>query len=170
MSLFSATEWMGLEVGCSEKWIRERQILYDLAYTWNLKNMTNESMCKTEWSFIRLGRASAFTGLCLVTQWCPTLCNPMDCSPAGSSVHGDSPGKNAGVGCHALFMGIFPTQGLNPGLPRCWWIIYHLSHQRSFHCKWKELRQYLQSRGVVWNDPWSQRVNLAALVCFNSRW
>ena len=31
--------------------------------------------------------------LCLVTQSCPTLCNPMDCTPPGSSVHGDSPGK-----------------------------------------------------------------------------
>ena len=103
-----------------------------------------------------LGRASAFTGLCLVAQWCLTLCNPMDCSPAGSSVHGDSPGKSAGVGCHALFQGIFPTQGLNPGLPCCWWILYHLSHQRRFHYRWKELHRHLQSRGVVWNDPWSQ--------------
>ena len=32
-------------------------------------------------------------------------------------VHGDSPGKNTGVGCHALLQGIFPTQGLNSGLP-----------------------------------------------------
>ena len=37
----------------------------------------------------------------------------MDCSVPGSSVHGDSPGKNTGVGCHALLQGIFPTQGLN---------------------------------------------------------
>ena len=29
----------------------------------------------------------------------------------------DSPGKNPGVGCHFLLQGIFPTQGLNPGLP-----------------------------------------------------
>ena len=36
-----------------------------------------------------------------------------------SSVYGDSPGKNIGVGCHALLQGIFPTQGLNPGLPHC---------------------------------------------------
>ena len=35
------------------------------------------------------------------------------CSPPGSSVHGDSPGKNTGVGCHALLQGIFQTQGLN---------------------------------------------------------
>ena len=41
------------------------------------------------------------------------LCNPVDCSPPGSSVHGDSPGKNTGVGCHALLWGIFLTQGSN---------------------------------------------------------
>ena len=40
--------------------------------------------------------------LCLVTQLCPTHCNPMDCSLPGSSVHRDSPGKNTEVGCHAL--------------------------------------------------------------------
>ena len=44
---------------------------------------------------------------CSVSQSGPTLCNPMDCSPPGSSVHGDSPGKNTGVGCHALLQGIF---------------------------------------------------------------
>ena len=38
----------------------------------------------------------------------------MDCRLPGSSVHGDSPGKNTGVGCHALLQGIFPTQGSNP--------------------------------------------------------
>ena len=54
--------------------------------------------------------------VCLVTQLCLTLCNSMDCSPPGSSVHGDSPDKNTGVGCHILLQGIFPTQGSNPGL------------------------------------------------------
>ena len=39
--------------------------------------------------------------------------NPPDCSPPGACVHGDSPGKNTGVGCHALLQRIFPTQGLN---------------------------------------------------------
>ena len=44
----------------------------------------------------------------------------MDCSLPGSSVHGDSPGKNTGVGCLSLSLlqGIFPTQGLNLGLPQ----------------------------------------------------
>ena len=40
--------------------------------------------------------------LCLVTQVCLTLCNAMDCSPPGTSVHGDSPGKNTGVGSLSL--------------------------------------------------------------------
>ena len=53
------------------------------------------------------------------------------CSLPGSLVHRDSPGKNTGVGCHALLQGIFPTQGLNPGLPHCRRILYHLSHQGS---------------------------------------
>ena len=36
--------------------------------------------------------------MCWIAQLCPTLCNPMDCSPPGSSLHGNSPGKNTGVG------------------------------------------------------------------------
>ena len=69
--------------------------------------------------------------LCLVAQLCPILCNPVDCSLPGSSVYENSPGKNTGVDCHALLQGIFPTQGLNPGLSHCRWILYHLSHQGS---------------------------------------
>ena len=51
----------------------------------------------------------------LVAQSFPTLWDPMDCSSPGSSVHGDSLGKNTGVGCHALLQEIFPIQGSNPG-------------------------------------------------------
>ena len=71
--------------------------------------------------------------LCLVIQSCLTLCDPMDCSLPGSTVHGDSPGKNTGVGCHALLQGIFPTQGSNPGILHCRWIFYHLSHRTPLH-------------------------------------
>ena len=76
--------------------------------------------------------------LCLVTQSCPTRCDlmdssPMDCSPVdcrifGSSVYGDSPSKNTAVGCHALLQGMFPNQGLNPGLLHCRQILYQLSY------------------------------------------
>ena len=52
------------------------------------------------------------TVLCLVAQLCMTLCEPMHHSPPGSPVLGDSPGKNTGVGCHAILQGIFPTLGI----------------------------------------------------------
>ena len=69
--------------------------------------------------------------LCLITQSCLTLGDPIDYSPPSSFVYGDSPGKNTEVGCHALLQGIFTTQGSNPGLPHCRWILYHLSLQRN---------------------------------------
>ena len=43
----------------------------------------------------------------------------------------NSPGQNPGAGSRSLLQGIFPTQGSNPGLPHCRWILYHLSHQGS---------------------------------------
>ena len=67
-------------------------------------------------------------------QSCLTLCDSMDCSPSGSSVHRIFPGRNAGVGCHFLLQGTFPTRGWNlrlhgwqeaslplsqPGSPEC---------------------------------------------------
>ena len=43
----------------------------------------------------------------------------------------NSPGQNTGSGSLSLLQGIFPTQGSNPGLPHCWWILYYLSHKGS---------------------------------------
>ena len=109
------------------KWIITVIILFSPAYMPNI----NWSWC---------------TVLCLVTQSCPSLCDPWTTTiyyilllyivdpwttSPGSSVHGDSPGKNTGVGCHALLQGIFPTQGSNPSLPHCRQILHHLSHQWS---------------------------------------
>ena len=54
-----------------------------------------------------LGR-KAMTNLRLVAQSCPILCNPM--GPPGPSVHRDSPGKNTGVGCHAILQDDKPRQ------------------------------------------------------------
>ena len=71
--------------------------------------------------------------MCLVAHWLSHvwLCDPMDCNPPVSSVHGDFPGQNTGKGWHALLQGIFPTQGSNSGLPHCRQILYSLSHQES---------------------------------------
>ena len=72
-------------------------------------------MCESQW--MRILASCSCAVLCLVTQLCLTVCDLMDCSPPGSSVLGDSPCKNTGVGCHALFLGIFPTQGSKPRSP-----------------------------------------------------
>ena len=60
-----------------------------------------------------------------VIQSCPTLCNPMDCSPW------NSPGQSTGVGSLSLLQGMFQAQGLNPGLPHCRRILYRLRHKGS---------------------------------------
>ena len=91
--------------------------------------------------------------MCLVVQLCPTLCDSMDCSLPGSSVHGDSPGKHTGVGSHALLEGIFPTQGSNPGLPHCRRILYQLSPQGSIKKKLLKNASH-QPRGVGWGWRW----------------
>ena len=89
----------------------------------------------------------------VVTQSCPILCDSMDCSPPVSSVHADSPGKNTGVGCYAPLHGIFRTQGSNPGLLHCKWILYHLSHQGSPRIL--EWITYPFSRGSSWPRNWT---------------
>ena len=43
----------------------------------------------------------------------------------------NSPGQNTGVDSRSLLQGIFPSQGLNQGLPHCRWILYQLSYQGS---------------------------------------
>ena len=103
--------------------------------------------------------------VCFVTQSYPTPCDPMDCSPPGSSVHGDPPGKNTGVGCHALFQGIFPNQGSKLGLPHCRWILYHLSHQGSPRIP--EWVAYPFSKGSSWSRN-QTRVSCIACRFFTS--
>ena len=82
------------------------------------------------WYFCREGNLAV---LCLVIQSCPALCDPMDCSPPGFSVHGDSPGKNMKVGCHSLLQGILLTQGSNPGLMHCRQIIDQVTREVLHH-------------------------------------
>ena len=51
--------------------------------------------------------------------------------PHGLYSQWNSPGRNTGVGSLSLLQGIFPTLGLNPGLPHCRWLLYQLSHKGS---------------------------------------
>ena len=62
-------------------------------------------------------------------QSCPTLCDPVDCRLPGLSIHGNSPGKNTRVGCHALLQGDLPDSRVEPASldVSCngRWILYH---------------------------------------------
>ena len=95
-----------------------------------------KNSCVCMWFLINRARVAEHGAQFSIPQSCLTLYDPMDCSPPGTSVHGDSPGKKTGVVCHALLQGIFPTRGSNPGLLQCRRIVYHLSHQGSLWIFW----------------------------------
>ena len=62
----------------------------------------------------------------MLSHSCPTLCDPMDCSPPDSSVHGILQARILEwVPCSSP--GDLPNPGLNPGLMHCRWILYLLS-------------------------------------------
>ena len=84
--------------------------------------------------------------LCLVAQSCPTL-QPRGSQPARLCCPWDSPDKNAGVGCHALRQGLFPTQGSKPSLLHCRQVLYHLRYQGS---PLKATAQ-IKNTAAVWN-------------------
>ena len=89
-----------------------RQILYHLSYLGSPESaLLYPISAKNLWLIrltlggILLAQNFSYVTACVcakLRQSCLTLCNPMDCSPPGSSVHGDSPGKNTRVGCCAL--------------------------------------------------------------------
>ena len=72
-----------------------------------------------------------------VAQLCPTLCGLMDYIAPWNS-----PGQNTGVGRLSLLQGIFPTQGSNPGLLHCRWILYQLSQKGSQIPKKGNVKEY----------------------------
>ena len=61
-------------------------------------------------------KVNGLVTLCCSHSVVSDSCDPRDCSPPGSYVHGIFPGKNTGVSCHLLLQGTVPTQGLNPSL------------------------------------------------------
>ena len=145
------TEWMGhLMTSSSWKflWLKgwPLRVTIALKLSWGVYycHIQTVFVLGKDWLFLRWGQHSfppislkncvlylPHSVLCLVALLCLTLCYPIDGSPPCSSVHGDSPGKYTGVGCHALLQRIFPTQGSNTGLPHCRQILYQLNYQGS---------------------------------------
>jgi len=115
-----------VSLSCTAKWVSYIYICVCVCARAHVCVVVVVESLSNVWLFVSL-----YVAMCLIAQLCPTLCDPMNCTLSGSSVLGDSLGKNTGVGCHSLLQGIFPTQGLNPGLLHCRQIFYHLSHQGS---------------------------------------
>ena len=103
------------------------KLLWDIySKSWIFLNSVSEPFLAPEYPFVHLIPIPSSLLCVLVAQLCPTLCNLIDCSSPGSSVHGIVQARNTGVGCHALLQGIFPTQGLNCNsscIGR--WVLYH---------------------------------------------
>ena len=81
----------------------------------------------------------------------------------------NSPGQNTGVGSLSLLQGIFPTQGLNPGLPHSRWILYQLSYEGSpftdFRAPKNKICQFFHF--FPFYLPWSDGTKCHGLSFFN---
>ena len=105
---------------------------------------------------------------CSVAQSCLTLCDPMDCSPPGSSIHGIFQAKNTGVGCHLLLQGILPTQELNSYLS-------HLLHWQAdslpvLHLGSPICRKFLCARRTIHTWQVGGRIILTGIMGLHRSW
>ena len=137
------TIWMKVPTWSTDMWLNAGETSWSQSRLdnphWSHRYVPVFYHCVTQ--FLKLSDFNHFTRTHKVTgqefgwedplekgKLCLTLWNPVDCSPPGSSVHGDSPGKNTRVGCHTLLCEIFPNQGSNPHLLwllHCQQILYH---------------------------------------------
>ena len=101
-----------------------------------------------------------YFGQVLVAQSCPALCSPMDYSPPGSPAMEFSK-QEYWSGLPFPLQGIAPTQGLNPGLLHCRWILNQLSH--------KENPRILEWVAYSFSSGSSQPRNRTRVSCIASR-
>ena len=103
------------------------------------------------WSSLK---PSLFCFLCVYVCVGVTLCDPVDCNPPGSSLHGILQARILEWIAISFSRGIFPTQGLNPGLLHCRQMLYPLSHQGSPGVCFLGIREFLLGipclSGPVW--------------------
>ena len=98
----------------------------------------------TRWTWVSVNSGSWWwTGRPGVLRF---FCDPMNCSPPGSSVHGISQARILEWVCHFLLQGTFPTQGSNPHLLH--WILY----------PWATWEAPVSSLKVNWNEERSSKV------------
>ena len=110
---------------------------------------------------------------CSVAQSCLTLCDPVDCSSPGASIHGIFQAKNTGVGCHLLLrgillQGILPTQESNSHL-------FHLLHWQAdslpaLHLGSPICRQFLYARRTIHTGQVGGRIIVTDTMDLHRLW
>ena len=135
-------EWVAISFSNAWKWkvkVKSLSRARLLATPWTAAYQAPLSMGFSRqeyWSGVplpspRYNYIEPFINVVWVTQSCRTLCDPMDCSPPGSSVNGILQARILQWVAILFSKGIFLTQGSNPGLLHCRQILYLLSHQES---------------------------------------
>ena len=105
--------------------------------TWAILLISISTFCVS--SYFLYSQKKRGTSIILIVRMMPVLSHSVSVvsdslwsngiQPLGFSVHGNTPGKNTGVGCHTLLQGIFPTHGWNWDLLHYRHILYQLSYQ-----------------------------------------
>ena len=112
----------------------------------------------------------------LLKEFCPTLCDPINCSPPGSSVRGILQARVL-EWCHFLLQRIFPTKESNLGLLHCRQTLYHLSPREvlfsilyilngNILCDLKRnlVKDYIRSEITSPKDKWLLRLNISIFI------
>ena len=108
------------------------KLLWDIySKSWIFLNFVSEPFLAPEYPFVHLIPIPFSLLGVLVAHLCLTLCNLIDCSSPGSSVHGIFQARILEWVTISLSRGIFLTQGLNLCLSHCRQTLYRLSHQGS---------------------------------------
>ena len=79
--------------------------------SWKVSEVATKNLNQILWFPITMSNNMTCVCVCAVARSCPTLCDPMDCSPPGSSVHGIFQAGMLESVCHFLLQGILPIEG-----------------------------------------------------------
>ena len=96
----------------------------------------------------------------LAPQSCPTLFDPMDCSPPGSSIYGVLQARILEWVAIPFSRGFLLTQGLNPSLPHCQQILYHVSHQGNLGLGCLNAKKIFYSFFCVLSFKWVLKISI----------
>ena len=104
--------------------------------------------------------------MCVVAQSCLALCDPMNCSPPGSSVHGVSPGENTGVGCHVSHRGILNIDNpTNISIQESSWSPLKDGYTLLFYVTvWNILDFFVLAEVTELINLWSEKVSIYTLA------